>query len=180
MTRSRIGLATGLVLAARRRAIRFVDENIVVARGADHAINRFAELFVSPSLLLGVFTARLRPVDRQFSPSNVTVHAAKCLLAEMCDRPRCAHPARWGIRNSRAAGVPIRLIHMNRDDSGSRIRWSSVPASAPDHAGGNGRQRAQCHARPSDVAHEDTACELKFRLELLRILHLYLAHAKGN
>jgi len=45
------------VFAAGGRAIRFVDENVIVAGGADHSINRLVELLVAG--LFGVFPACL-------------------------------------------------------------------------------------------------------------------------
>src|SRR6266849_1150263 len=42
-----VRLAAGFVLAARRRAIRAVDQNIVVAGGADQSIDRLAKLVVT-------------------------------------------------------------------------------------------------------------------------------------
>jgi hypothetical protein len=42
-----IGRAAGIVLAARRRTIRAVDQNIVMTRGAHQAIDGFAELIVT-------------------------------------------------------------------------------------------------------------------------------------
>lgn len=53
-----ICLAAGFVLAAGRRAIRFINQNIVVASRADDAINSFRELFVSRRLR-GVLSASL-------------------------------------------------------------------------------------------------------------------------
>ena len=49
------------MFAARGRVIRFVDENVIAAGGADHAINRFAELVMSR--LHCVFLTRLRAAD---------------------------------------------------------------------------------------------------------------------
>lgn len=49
--------AAGFMFSARGRAIGFVDENVVVARGADDAVNGFIELLVP--LLRGVFLAGL-------------------------------------------------------------------------------------------------------------------------
>ena len=42
-----VGLAAGFVFAAGARIVRVVDENVVVARGADHAVYCFVELLVS-------------------------------------------------------------------------------------------------------------------------------------
>ncbi|MGH7839492.1 MAG: hypothetical protein ACREQC_16930 [Candidatus Binataceae bacterium] len=56
---SGVGLAAGFVFAAGCRAIGLIDENVIVARGADHSINGFAELFVRS--LCGVFGARFFP-----------------------------------------------------------------------------------------------------------------------
>jgi hypothetical protein len=44
---SGVCLAAGFVLAAIARVVRVVDQNVVVARGADDAVYRFAELLVS-------------------------------------------------------------------------------------------------------------------------------------
>jgi hypothetical protein len=52
-----VGLAAGVVLAAGARAIRFVDEDVIVAAGADHAVDRLGELLVIRARL--VFGARL-------------------------------------------------------------------------------------------------------------------------
>jgi len=35
------------VLAARRRAVRVIDEDVIPARGADNAVNRLAKLLVA-------------------------------------------------------------------------------------------------------------------------------------
>ena len=53
----RVGLAAGVVLAAGARAIRFIDQDVVVAAGADHAVDRFGELLVIRARL--VFGAHL-------------------------------------------------------------------------------------------------------------------------
>jgi len=42
-----VSLAASLVLSARPRTIGLIDENVIVAGGADDAVDRFAELFVS-------------------------------------------------------------------------------------------------------------------------------------
>ncbi|HKV49318.1 MAG TPA: hypothetical protein VJN69_14590 [Candidatus Acidoferrales bacterium] len=42
-----VGLATGFVFAAITRAIRLVDENVIVASRADDAVNGFVELLVT-------------------------------------------------------------------------------------------------------------------------------------
>lgn len=39
-----VGLPTSFVLSAGRRAIGVIDQNIIVASGAEHAIDRLAEL----------------------------------------------------------------------------------------------------------------------------------------
>ncbi len=44
---SGVCLAAGFVLAAIARVVRVVDQNVVVACGADDAVDRFAELLVS-------------------------------------------------------------------------------------------------------------------------------------
>lgn len=54
---SGVGLAAGFMLAAGRGTIRFVDQNVVVASGTNHAVNCFAELIVGRAC--GVFAARL-------------------------------------------------------------------------------------------------------------------------
>jgi hypothetical protein len=58
---SRVGLATAFVVAAGRRAIRFVYEDVIVAGGADHAVDRFTELVVRRGC--GVFGTRLFATD---------------------------------------------------------------------------------------------------------------------
>ena len=48
------------MLAARRRAVRLINQNVIVARGANHAVNRLAELIVrsAPGVLAtGLFAA---------------------------------------------------------------------------------------------------------------------------
>jgi len=57
------------VFAARRRAIRLINENVIVARGADDAVNRFAELIVCRAS--GVFRTRLFAADRHGVDSDV-------------------------------------------------------------------------------------------------------------
>ena len=54
---SSVSRAAGLVLAARWRAIRLINENVVVARGAHDAVNRLAELIVRSAA--GMFGASL-------------------------------------------------------------------------------------------------------------------------
>jgi hypothetical protein len=60
-------LSAGFMLAAGGRTVSVIDQNVVVASGADHAINRFAELFMArfPCVL----AARLLPAHghRDFS-----------------------------------------------------------------------------------------------------------------
>ena len=56
-----VSLATGFVFAAGGWAIGFVREDIVVACGADYAVNGFAELIVSCAG--GVFVAGLFAAD---------------------------------------------------------------------------------------------------------------------
>lgn len=51
------------MFAAARWAIRFVDEDVIVAGGADHAVNRLVELLVP--LLCGMFLACLFATHRQ-------------------------------------------------------------------------------------------------------------------
>ena len=53
--------AASLMLAARRRAVGLVNEDVIVARGADHAVDRFAELIVRCAR--GVFGACLFATD---------------------------------------------------------------------------------------------------------------------
>jgi hypothetical protein len=57
-----VGLAARFVFAAGCGAIRFVYENVIVAGGADYAVDRFAELIVGRTC--GVFAARLFTADR--------------------------------------------------------------------------------------------------------------------
>ena len=59
----RIGLATAFVFAARLRAVRLVDQDVVVTAGADQTINRFGELVVAG--LRRMFTPRLFTTHRQ-------------------------------------------------------------------------------------------------------------------
>ncbi len=59
----RVGLTASFVFAAGRRTIGLVDQNVVMARRADHPVNRFAELIVTRSCLGSVLAARLRPAD---------------------------------------------------------------------------------------------------------------------
>jgi hypothetical protein len=66
-----IGLAAGLVLPAGSRAIGLVDQNIIVARGANHAVDRLAELFVGCAS--GVFLPGLLAAHRHFGPPQVPV-----------------------------------------------------------------------------------------------------------
>jgi hypothetical protein len=42
-----VRLAAGFVLAASARTIRFVDKDVIVARGANHAVNRLVEDLVT-------------------------------------------------------------------------------------------------------------------------------------
>src|SRR5215472_14815022 len=58
----RVGGAAGFMLAARRRAIGLIDVNVIVARGANHTVNRLAELLVA-SELCGVIGASLFAAD---------------------------------------------------------------------------------------------------------------------
>ena len=58
---SGVSLAAGFVLAAGGWAIGFVGEDVIVACGADYAVNRFAELIVS--CVGGVFVASLFAAD---------------------------------------------------------------------------------------------------------------------
>jgi len=53
--------AARLVFAAGRRAIRLINQDVIVARRADHAVNRLAELIVRGAR--GVFAARLFAAD---------------------------------------------------------------------------------------------------------------------
>src|SRR5579863_3744174 len=64
---SGIRLAAGFVFAASGRIVGLVDQDVVVAGGADHAVNRLAELLVAR--LGRVFLARLLPADRHRSLS---------------------------------------------------------------------------------------------------------------
>jgi hypothetical protein len=59
---SGVCLAAGFVLAATARVVRVVDQNVVVACGADNAVYRFAELFVSRCG--GMFLASLLSANR--------------------------------------------------------------------------------------------------------------------
>lgn len=56
-------LAAGFVFAARGRVVGLVDEDVVVARGTDHAVDRFGKLIVTGSHFRRVFGARLRSAD---------------------------------------------------------------------------------------------------------------------
>ena len=56
-----ISRAASLVLAARGRAIRLINQDVVMARGAHHTVNRLAELIVRSAA--GVFVARLFAAD---------------------------------------------------------------------------------------------------------------------
>ena len=47
--RLNVGLAAGFVFAAGAGAIRFIDEDVIVAAGADYAVDRLGELFVRGS-----------------------------------------------------------------------------------------------------------------------------------
>ena len=46
MRGSGVGLAAGFVFAAGARAVGFIDEDVIVAAGADDAVDRLGELFV--------------------------------------------------------------------------------------------------------------------------------------
>src|ERR1700733_11774112 len=53
--------AAGFMLAARRRAVRLINQNVIVTRGANHAVNRLAELIVRSAP--GVLATRLFAAD---------------------------------------------------------------------------------------------------------------------
>ena len=56
-----VSRAAGFVFAARRRVIRLINEDVIVARGAHHAVNRLAELIVRSAG--GMFAACLFAAD---------------------------------------------------------------------------------------------------------------------
>ena len=66
----RVCSAARLVFAARRRAIRLINENVVVTRRAHHAVDRLAELIVRSAA--GVFVARLFSADGHALGSDVS------------------------------------------------------------------------------------------------------------
>jgi hypothetical protein len=75
-----IGLAAGLVLPAGSRAIGLVDQNIIVARGANHAVDRFAELFVGCAS--GVFLPGLLAAHRHFLDLLISQYSSEIPLAK--------------------------------------------------------------------------------------------------
>ena len=88
----RVCLSARFVLAARRRAVRLVDQDVVVAPSANHAVNRLGELVVPGSSLGTVLAARLRPANRHL-----------CLL-KVLRLLRRAHPAALSSRQRPAPG----------------------------------------------------------------------------
>jgi hypothetical protein len=64
-----VGLAAGFVFAAGRWTIRFVDKNVVVASGTDHAVNRLGELLVS-RVSCGMLAARQRSAHSHWDSLN--------------------------------------------------------------------------------------------------------------
>jgi hypothetical protein len=71
----RIGLAAGLVFTAGGWVIRLIDQDVIVTGGADHAVNRFAELLVP--CVGGMFLARLLATDRHSLRSLTASTSAK-------------------------------------------------------------------------------------------------------
>jgi hypothetical protein len=63
-----ISLTARLVFAAGGRVVRVVDENVIVARGADEAVNRFVELIVA-GIICAVFPACLLAADGNWDSS---------------------------------------------------------------------------------------------------------------
>lgn len=82
--RSRVGLAAGFMLAARGRIVRLVDQDVIVACSADHAVDRFGELVVTGSHFFGVFGTRLRSADShgEIIPAHNAGAPSKLLISK--------------------------------------------------------------------------------------------------